>query len=399
MKIFDWFRKRKQESYEPEEFFSESDNMEEKTLDRDDVDMNDEFQRKKYVESCLDQLVDASGEIELLEEEYRNVNAYLKDIEEVEMLSGSDKELLSDHAKGITQLSKDSCQYKEKEKRLKDSDFKKMRRMEAEVEAGIKKLEEAEAYQDAIRQDLKRLDGEKHACLYRQSEANIALNNFRGMAIILVCAIFVSILLLVFLKFGLNMDTQVGYVLVMLAAGIAFLVLYIKYIDTKSELRRSSSSLNKIIILQNKVKIRYVNNTNLLDYLYLKYEIPSANALKKLWERYQEEKDERIRMEQVLSDLDYHKEEMVKLLKRYRLHDPLIWTRQAEAIIDSREMVEVRHNLITRRQKLRKRIDYNRDLATRAQDEIKELAQEYPAYAFEMKEMVEKYEKKFRKET
>ena len=152
-------------------------------------------------------------------------------------------------------------------------------------------------------------------------------------------------------------------------------------------------------MLQNKVKIRYVNNTNLLDYLYIKYDIGSAETLKTMWERYQEEKDERIRMEQVLSDLDYHKEEIVKLLKRYRLYDPEIWTCQTEAIIDSREMVEVRHNLITRRQNLRKQMDYNRELAENAQNEIKELASIYPAYAPEIAKMVELYGKNLRKDS
>lgn len=398
MKIFNWFKKRKVEAYEQEEQALEDAAMEEKTLDRDDVDMSDTFQRQKYVETCLEQMVEASSEIELLEEEYRNVDAHLRDVEEVEMLSGNDKEILIEHAKGVTQLSLDSHKYKEKEQQLKDSDFKKMRRMEGEVENGIKKLEEAESYQDAIRQDLKRLEGEKHACIYRQSEAGIALNNFRGMAVILICAIFACILLLLFLQFGLDMDTEVGYVLVMLASIISLFVLYMKYIDTRKELKRASSSLNKIILLQNKVKIRYVNNTNLLDYLYLKYEISSGEALRKLWEKYQEEKEERIRMEQVLSDLDYHKNEIVKLLKRYRLNDPLIWTCQAEAILDSREMVEVRHNLITRRQSLRKRMEYNRELSANAQNEIKELANLYPMYASEIMEMVEKYEKSCRKE-
>ena len=399
MKIFDWFKKKKQEVYIEEVDFYEDEVDFEKTLDRDDVDMEDASQRERYVRTCLEQMVDASKEIELLEEEYSDVDAHLKDVEEVEMLSGYDKDLLIEHAKGVSQLSQDSFKYKQKERRLKNSDFKKMRRMENEAESGIKKLMEAEKYQDAIRQDLKRLEGEKQACIYRQSEANVALNNFRGMVIILICVIFACVFLLLFLQFGLDMETEVGYVIVMFAAVVSLSVLYFKYNDTKIELKRATSSLNRLILLQNKVKIRYVNNTNLLDYLYIKYDIGSAESLKVMWERYQEEKDERIRMEQVLSDLDYHKEEIVKLLKRYRLHDPLIWTCQTEAIIDPREMVEVRHNLITRRQNLRKQMDYNRELADSAQNEIKELASMYPVYAPEIAKMVEMYGKSIRKES
>ena len=399
MKIFDWFKKRKHRVYVEDVEFCEDEVLLEKTLDRDDVDMDDVSQREQYVRTCLEQMIDATQELELLEGEYRNVDSHLKDVEEVEMLTGHDKDLLTEHAKGVSQLSQDSYKYRQKERRLKDTDFKKMRRMENEAEVAIKKLTEAENYQDVIRQDLKRLEGEKHACAYRQSEANVALNNFRGMVIILICAIFASILLLVFLQFGLDMETEVGYVLVMFAAAISLFVLYFKYNDTQKELKRATYSHNRIVMLQNTVKIRYVNNTKLLDYLYVEYDVGSAETLKTMWERYLEEKDERIRMEQVLSDLDYHKEEIVKLLKRYRLYDPEIWTCQTEAIIDPREMVEVRHNLITQRQNLRKQMDYNRELAENAQDEIKELANLYPDYAKEIAKLVEMYGKNLRKES
>ena len=48
-------------------------------------------------------------------------------------------------------------------------------------------------------------------------------------------------------------------------------------------------------MLQNRVKIRYVNNTNLLDYLYMKYQVSSGKELKVLWDKYKVEKEERRR--------------------------------------------------------------------------------------------------------
>lgn len=391
MKILDWLRKKKPE--QPESELEEPELKPENTLDRDDVDMTNDVQRKKYIESCLEQIAEASEGMQRLENEYQNVNAYLKDMEEVEMLEGEDKELLVGHARQVSSIARDSAKYGEAGKHLKDADYRKMMRFEADVEDNIEKLREAETYQDSIRQDLKRLEGEKQAYLYRQSEAAAGLNNYRGMAVILVCAIFVCIAVLLFLQFGLELDPSIGYVLVMLTGSLALVFLYIRYVDTLRELEVVSANINKLIILQNRVKIRYVNNTNLLDYLYLKYEIPSADSLKKLWDQYQEEKEERMHVEQMLSSMDHHKQEMIKLLRRYHLNDPEIWTRQTEAILDQREMVEVRHHLITRRQKLRKQMDYNRMLAQSAQNEVKELARLYPEYATEIMDMVDEYEK------
>lgn len=396
MKLLDWFFKRRNKDEEDfEDIFDEEfeEHCEEKTIDRDDVDMHDAYQRQKYTQSCMDQIAEATRETERLEEEYKVVNAHLKDIEEIEMLSGQDKDFLCEHAKGIKNLGRDTSVYEGKKDRMRDSDFKKMRRLEANAHEGIMKLREAEQYQEAIKQDLRRLESEKQANIYRQSEATIGLNNYRGMAVILACAVFICIALLLFLQFAMELDTTVGYVLIMLAAGIAFITLYIKYTDMTQEKRKASININKLILLQNKVKIRYVNNTNLLDYLYLKYDISSAEALDKLWNQYLREKDERIRMEEAMADLEFHQNELVKLLKRYRLEDPMAWLHQTEAILDPKEMVEVRHGLIVRRQQLRRQMEYNRELAILAQNEIKEVVDEYPKYAAEIMELVTEYEK------
>ena len=158
------------------------------------------------------------------------------------------------------------------------------------------------------------------------------------------------------------------------------------------------SGINKIILLQNKVKIRYVNNTNLLDYLYLKYGVTGAGELMEMWENYKIEKEEREQLRKAELDLDYNQQELLQMLKRYQIKDPAIWLHQTEAILDHKEMVEIRHNLIIRRQSLRRRMDYNRDVvAGGSQKEIRELVEQYPQYAKEVMASVEEYEKKFAK--
>lgn len=394
MKFFDWLFKRKtnNEYIEDESF---EDVFNEATLDRDDVDINDSYQRQKYIENCLEQIALASKETERLEAEYQNVDAYLKDVEEVEMLSGDDEEQIKSHAKSIKNLSRDASAYAGKKYKLSDSDFKRMQRLESQAEEGIRKIKEAEQYQDAIKQDLRKLEGEKHAYQYRKGEAMAALNNYRGMAVILVCAVFTCIILLLFLQFVLELDTSAGYVLVMIAAAVAFITLFVKYTENRQELYRTANGINKLILLQNKVKIRYINNTNLLDYLYLKYETSSAQAFEKLWQQFGEEKEERMQINRTLADREFHEEQLVRLLKRYRLFDADIWVRQVDAILDPKEMVEVRHNLIVRRQQLRKQMENNKEMAADAQNEIKEIVSEYPAYAKEIMAMVAGYEKQF----
>lgn len=52
-------------------------------------------------------------------------------------------------------------------------------------------------------------------------------------------------------------------------------------------------------------------------------------------------------------------EGLIKALDGLNLYDSAVWTSQVEALIDNREMTEVRHALNIRRQKLRESIDFN----------------------------------------
>lgn len=287
----------------------------------------------------------------------------------------------------------------ERPRRISEENYQLMERIADEVDEGYEKLSETEEYQNLIRQDLSRLDGERHAYAYRRSEVMGVIADTRGMAVICVVALGLCVLLLLLLQFFLEMDTGIGYLLTAAAAAVTITVIYVKHLDARQELRRVENGINKIILLQNKVKIRYVNNTNLLEYLQLKYGVGSAKELMELWRNYETEKAERESLRKAERDLDYNERELLQMLKCYQIKDPAIWLHQTEAILDRKEMVEIRHNLIVRRQSLRRRMDYNKEVvAGGSQQEIKALVEKYPQYAGEVMKYVEEYEKKYQKE-
>ena len=362
------------------------------------VDYHNKEQRDDYVRNCLERMADATKELENLTFEYEMVTSYLKDMEEIEALPPEESEQLKECAKRVALLQDSKTDFMERPRRITDEKYQHIERIVDEVEEGYQKLSETEEYQELIRKDLSRLDGEKHAYSYRKNEVMHIIVDTRGMAVICVVALILCVLLLLFLQFILDMDTRAGYLVTAAAAALAITLIYIKHVDARRELHRVENGINKIILLQNKVKIRYVNNTNLLDYLYLKYGVSSAQELLDLWENYKIEKEEREKLRKAELDLDYTQRELLQMLKRYQIKDPAIWLHQTEAILDSKEMVEIRHNLIIRRQSLRRRMDYNKEVvAAGSQKEIKDLVEQYPQYAKEIMATVEEYEKKFAK--
>lgn len=362
---------------------------------RSKINMHDATERRKYVESCLEQIADASKEVNLLTGEYNLVTAYLTDMEEIEMLPEEQKKELEDICNRLISLETERQKYLGKKNRMSDGRFRSMEQQEDEIEEGLKKLEETETYQGKIKQDMQKLEAEKSAYRYRKGELHSSLLNLKGMATIVLVAVAICFVMLLILQFGLKLNTQIGYLATAAAAVIAILVIFLKYSEAEKELARVDLTINRLIGLQNTVKIRYVNNTNLLDYCYMKYDVKEAKQLGKLWAMYQEEKEERRKYERSELDREYFKQELVDFLKQFRVRDPGRWAGQAKAILDNREMVEIRHGLIIRRQALRKQMDYNNEIAKNAQDEIKDLATTYLEYSKEITDMVERYEKMY----
>ncbi len=385
-KLLDRFR-RDQDEYEEE--------WDEEEASRE-IDFNNKEQRDDYVRNCLEKIADATKELENLNFEYNMVTSYLKDMEEIDALPPEESEQLKDCARRVALLQDRKTDFMGRPRRISDEKYRMMERIEEEVEEGVKKITEAEDYRDLIRKDLNRLDGERHAYLYRKSEVMRLISDTRGMAVICVTALGLCTLLLLFLQYFLEMDTKLGYLLTAGAAAVMLTLIYVRHMDARRELKRVETGINKIILLQNKVKIRYVNNTNLLEYLYMKYGVTSAKELTQLWENYRLEKEEREKFRRAELDLDYSEQELLQILKCYQVQDPAIWLHQTEAILEPREMVEIRHNLIIRRQSLRRRMDYNREVvAGTSQKDIKALVERYPKYAKEIMATVEEYEQKF----
>lgn len=363
--------------------------------DRNLLKIKDSVERQKFIRSCVEQMRNASEELDRVSEEYNTVTAYLKDIEEIEALPSGEAQYVKDSAKKIQLYEKATREYREKKDRLTENQFLHIEKYENIMPKPYKDIKEAEDYRALIKGDMAKLEGEKHAYRYRRAELHNDIANTKGMVMICAMAFAVCMLMLLVLQYGFEMDAQIGYILTIGVGATAVTILYVRYLDLIKQLEKTEKGINRIILLKNTVNIRYVNNKNLLDYLYLKYKVNSGKELLTMWEKYQKEKEERNRDIQNREELDYHKRSLISILRRYQLHDPDIWVYQTAALLDSKEMVEIRHGLVDRRQKLRTQMDYNKRLATEAQKEIKDVIENYPQYKDEILQMVERYEREY----
>ena len=381
-----------------EEFASqrELENWNDIVYTRKDLDMDDPVQRREYIGSCLQQMEEAARELDALEFEYNDVTSHLRDMEEIDALPPDQRAEIDECAQRIIDSEQQQEKFSKRKSKMTDAEFEHMERLHSEARSGAKKLAEAEDYQKKIKSDLKRLDGEHQAYMFREDELVNSIENSKRLIIVIAVTLGLLIVFLMILQFALKLNVVYGYMVTFLMAAIAVTLLYVHIMNSDSELKSLRKSISRLIMLQNQVKIRYVNNTNLLDYLCIKYRVNSAKELVDLYNRYVQEVKERQAFEEAQKSLDANQKDLIFMLRHYRVKDPEIWIHQPEALLSHNEEVEIRHSLNVQRQSLRKRMEYNRDIvAGNAKNEIEDMARQYPAYTQEILDMVSRYDEQY----
>ena len=362
------------------------------TNERTFLKISDPYQREKLIRSLVEQVKNASGEIDKLSFEYNVVTAALKDMDELEALPLDEKRRVTEYAKKILHYQKERQDYQSKKSKLTESQYYRMEQYEDSAGKIFTDMRKAEQDRELIREDMSRLEGEKQAYQYRKDELRAAIANSKGMTTITMLAMGLLLFMLAVMQFGFEMEVMIGYFLTIVVGAVALTIIYVRYQDQVRDLTKSEKGINRIILLQNTVKIRYVNNVNLLDYMYVKYNVKNAKEWKLLCDAYEEEKRAREINEQNEEELDYYQSELLKVLRNFQLSDPRLWVRCPLALYDHKEMVEIRHEHIIRRQKLRAQMDYNKRMAKEGEKELRSLIAEYPQYSKEILGMMERYE-------
>lgn len=369
-----------------------SDNWETVNYSRDGLNVDDAVQRKEYVQSCLQQMEEGNHQLDELQFEYRTVTSYLHDMEAIDELPEEERAKLNEVAARIHDNEEQRQAYLSRTGKLTDKEYERIEALQGIEEETTRKIVDAENYQKKIRKDLMRLDNERQAYEIRVQDLEKNLATSKYLMIFTTGALLVILIILLVLQMVLNLNVVPGYLLAILAAALAGTGIYLRHSNFIRERKQVRSSKARLIQLQNTVKIRYVNNRNLLDYMYLKYGVASSNELVRLIERYHEESQQRREFEEAERALGIDQKELMNMLRKYEIETPEIWLHQTIALINHNEEVEVRHALIVQRQSLRKRMDYNREIVVDgARNEIEDLARTYPPYANEILEQVAKY--------
>lgn len=324
----------------------------------EELNLSDEAQAKRYVIDLCEQMIAASKELDDVRSEYNLVTAYLTDIQIIEELTDAEKAPIVECAMHVAKLDKDRNEFLKTQRRLSETQFAQMQEEEDELPGIIRRLKENERYMDAVKKDLTYLEGQKLQWAILRNEAVHSQELLRKASqYLFVTFASVFVLFLVgawYFKFDSSLPLTIAAFVAVLAGGYVL----VRYQDCTRDIRRSDVNRNHAISLENHVKIKYVNIKNAVDYTCEKYHARNSQELEYVFEQYQDEAREKEKFRKTSDDLDYYSKSLIQYLMRLRMYDARVWINHANAIVDSREMVELKHNLIERRQKLRARMEY-----------------------------------------
>ena len=338
-----------------------------------------------------DQIVEASYQMEDLRAEYDMVTSYFEDIQMIEELPQNVRKQVTDIAKKIAFLESETSQFVHMDDRISDENFRMIQGMEKDLTTIFGQLKELEDMDMVIRRDMTNLEGEKNAQEYIQESIEQRQHSLKNFIIIFgtISVLVVLTLVVIGIMTKNNLVIPVLLILLIIAGMAAFSVII--YRRLSYEFKMAEKRENRAISLMNKVKIKYVNNTSTLEYLYAKYHVNSLRELEYLHDQYLIMVDEVRKYQQTTGDLREHTDALSKLLYAHGIKDTDIWTKQSLALIDPREMVEVKHSLNVRRQKLREQLAYNEQLRLDGLKDIREMLKTNPELREQVRREMEVY--------
>ncbi len=336
-------------------------------------DYKDSTKIEQYVVERLEQMIEITQEVEEEKAEYRMVTSYLGDIQMMEEMPDEERAKIGEVALNVVQLNAARTEFLNSAKKLSDAQFTLLESEEQNVPDAIKRLEDNERYRDTIERDMKYLEREKSEWVLRKEYLTEQRVKLRNLLYIWVGLAVTAAVVMGIVQLMTEIDMYYGWMGLVFAAAVAIALTYWKIQDDGAEIAVAERSRNRAVVLLNKVKIKYVNIANAVDYACERYHVTSAKELNQQWEYYLEAVKEHEKYQRTNEDLEYFNGRLVRLLRQYQFFDAQVWVKQALALVDPKEMVEVKHGLIARRQKLRARIEANMEAVRGQRAEAEQL--------------------------
>lgn len=360
----------------------------------------DNFNREdvsNYVKSQCEVMEESARHIDMAKEQYEIVTEHFNDIELFEAAPEGLKKQIEAEAELVDNLLVDRRIFKAGESKLSNSAYHRIEMYEDEFPNNIKFVEKQETIYESIKHDMRALQGEQMALRLearglRRKQLHIKSAAFASL--ICLAVVFAIVIIAMVAMEGKDESNTVLFIVITALSAVLAIGMLAMLQSTHRKVVVTEIKLNKAINMLNKVKIRYVNAANVLDYEYDKYKVKNSYEMARKYEVYLEMKQEQKNILEMTSKLSDAEERLMALLKKLGMQDCNIWASQVRALYNRKEMVEIRHELAGQRQKLRDQMEYNERKIEEAKNNIKDVTRKHPGFTNEALKIIDEYERR-----
>ncbi|MBE5965071.1 MAG: hypothetical protein IKL73_07740 [Lachnospiraceae bacterium] len=328
-------------------------------MEKVDLETLEGEELNKYVRVREEQIKESCEMLAKVKEEYKIVSSYLSDIQLIDLLDGAEKNKIVEIAKEIQSLTVDRKIYQTTESKISNGRYILYEKYEDEIPDAVVKLQNDEKYYETVKNDMKMMDATKFEirCDIKDAQASQRrIKHLSTISIIFLITIFAAFII-TNLSLGNDTSRDTAFLVVILVAAIFVVMLLVKLQNIVRVIKESEKKLNRAIMIHNKVKIKYVNIVASIEFQREKYDVVNAYELSHYYGLFLETKRERQKYQQTTQRLNQLLNTLNDILTSLNLYDPSVWQNDIWALIEPKEMVEVRHRYNVRRQKLREQIE------------------------------------------
>lgn len=374
-----WFR-RKKEIKTPESEDSQEINEPEIKLEPEKVDLTNTESRLSYITHLYDEIKDAKQQCEDAKFEYGQATSYLKDIQLIDNAEPEERKVLREIAQGIHDLNKERNRIQKQKYKITDGQRQALDTHEDRIDGDLQRIKESEDYLIKVKNDLRQLTSEKNMLLNDENEIIQKQGLLRVLtkSVAIISIAMLALIITVYYCFKVDIVYPFLGLIAFIFISLVFIVLESR--KNRIDMAMTQQKCNRAITLLNRVKIKYVNTFHVIEAIVNRYSVRNGMELDFVYSQYRKAKAEWNRQQESTKVLAKYNQVLVHELQKLGVKDREIWFYQAEALVDDREMVEVRHRLNTQRQSMRQRLDYNADVMEKCLNEMEKIREKNQQY-------------------
>ncbi|MCT4542286.1 MAG: hypothetical protein N4A63_01950 [Vallitalea sp.] len=283
------------------------------------VDINNVYNNVENTYELCNKLSCAYKENEKLITEYDNITNIYTSIQQIDELNKKQLIEFENYADTYVETKADKSEFIDKIKSTRN-DFEYLDEYKENIDEIISNIKNVEEKQRIVKNDINYLEGEKGDLLYNKERLKKAKKMVTILMISLLIIFSISALILGIIFIKKDIDIFIPSVIMIVIIAFFGLWIYIFRRYVIHEIKKNNILSQRAVELLNKIKIKYVNNKQFLDYEYKKYKVKSGDMLQDRWNMYKQNKEHKHRIHKMSSNIIILEQDIERLLLKNNIN-------------------------------------------------------------------------------